>query len=272
MDDPSELLCVVKSDSVHSLIAYAFPPFPILSKEIRKARLEHPQLILIAPKWPAQPWFPVLQSLTHVPPLELETKPHLLRQPRSGIPHSNPHPPARVAAVRSELSASPLKSSTPRSASVSAALTKGGASSDLLSIVSKARREGTETLYDFRWKKWLRWCAAQNIPPTNPTSMQLANFLADCSSVLNLSASSVRGYRSAICTTIKQLGGPAFEADFLLREVARGASLKEAWNPRRVPLWDLFLVLDFIRKQPFQPDHFPSVEVRFMVLVVCHKI
>ncbi|XP_076451683.1 uncharacterized protein LOC143287522 [Babylonia areolata] len=83
--------------------------------------------------------------------------------------------------------------------------------------------------------------------------MQLANFLAHCSSVLNLSASSVRGYRSAICTTIKQLGGPAFEADFLLREVARGASLKEARNPRRVPLWDLFLVLDFIRKQPFEP-------------------
>ncbi|XP_076452690.1 uncharacterized protein LOC143288227 [Babylonia areolata] len=162
-------------------------------------------------------------------------------------------PPARVAAVRAELSASPLKSSTPRSASVSAALTKGGASSDLLSIVSKARREGTETLYDFRWKKWLSWCTAQNIPPTNPTSMQLANFLAHCSSVLNLSASSVRGYRSAICTTIKQLGGPAFEADFLLREVARGASLKEARNPRRVPLWDLFLVLDFIRKQPFEP-------------------
>ena len=42
-----------------NLLAYAFPPFPILGKVVRKARLERPRLILIAPWWPAQPWFQI---------------------------------------------------------------------------------------------------------------------------------------------------------------------------------------------------------------------
>ena len=67
------------------LIAYAFPPFPILSKVVRKARIERPQLILVAPFWPAQTWFPDLQELSHVPPLALPARKDLLRQPRSGV-------------------------------------------------------------------------------------------------------------------------------------------------------------------------------------------
>ena len=72
------------------LIAYAFPPFPILHKVIRKARLERPRLILITPWWPTQSWFPDLKSLSHVPPLPLPRRRDMLRQPRSGHPHSNP--------------------------------------------------------------------------------------------------------------------------------------------------------------------------------------
>ena len=72
------------------LDAYAFPPFPILGKVLRKAREEGPRLILVAPRWPAQSWFPELLALSHVPPLELVVKPSSLVQPRSGVPHANP--------------------------------------------------------------------------------------------------------------------------------------------------------------------------------------
>ena len=73
-----------------NLLAYAFPPFPILGKVGRKARLERPRLILIAPWWPAQPWFPDLLQLSHVPPIPLAIEQHDLVQPRSKIPHGNP--------------------------------------------------------------------------------------------------------------------------------------------------------------------------------------
>ena len=69
---------------------YAFPPIPILGKVIKKARLDQASLILICPYWPAQPWFPDLLQLTHVPPLALQVSKKALVQPRSGIPHGNP--------------------------------------------------------------------------------------------------------------------------------------------------------------------------------------
>ena len=72
------------------LLAYAFPLLPILSKVLKKAREEQATLILIAPRWPAQPWFPELLCLSHVPPLKLYLHPRALLQPRSGIAHASP--------------------------------------------------------------------------------------------------------------------------------------------------------------------------------------
>ena len=73
-----------------NLQAYAFPPFPLLDKVLKKAREEKPSLILIAPNWPARPWFPDLLQLSHVPPLKLRVEGKFLVQPRSGVPHADP--------------------------------------------------------------------------------------------------------------------------------------------------------------------------------------
>ena len=72
------------------LIAYAFPPFPLLGKVIKKAREERPCLLLVAPNWPAQPWFPDLMEIARPNPFPLRLSPDQLLQPRSGIPHGNP--------------------------------------------------------------------------------------------------------------------------------------------------------------------------------------
>ena len=74
----------------NNLLAYAFPPFPILGKVVRKAREEGATMILIAPRWEAQSWFPDLLSLVHLDPVPLRLKGRALIQPRSGIPHGNP--------------------------------------------------------------------------------------------------------------------------------------------------------------------------------------
>ncbi|KAL8583503.1 hypothetical protein ACOMHN_056313 [Nucella lapillus] len=73
-----------------NLLGYAFPPFPILGKVLRKAREDLATLILVAPRWPAQAWFPELLHLSHVPPVKLSVSARSLLQPRSGIPHGNP--------------------------------------------------------------------------------------------------------------------------------------------------------------------------------------
>ena len=73
-----------------NLSAYAFPPFSILRKVIRKARVEEASLILVAPMWESQPWFPDLLDLCHVDPVQLVIGPRGLIQPRSGVPHADP--------------------------------------------------------------------------------------------------------------------------------------------------------------------------------------
>ncbi|KAK7110241.1 hypothetical protein V1264_014151 [Littorina saxatilis] len=72
------------------LVAYAFPPFHLLSKVLRKADLEKPCLLLVAPWWPSQQWFPDLLRLADGPLFPLDVKRGDLVQPRSGVPHENP--------------------------------------------------------------------------------------------------------------------------------------------------------------------------------------
>ena len=55
-----------------------------------EGRLQQPAMTLIAPKRPAQPWFPVRLALSHVLPFPLRIGPRDLLQPRSGFPHASP--------------------------------------------------------------------------------------------------------------------------------------------------------------------------------------
>ena len=87
--DPQAWAVDALSMSWKGLSAYAFPPWTILGKVLRKIRSDRPSIILIAPKWPAQAWYPDLLNLCHVPPLRLTLTGDRLLQPRSGIPHPN---------------------------------------------------------------------------------------------------------------------------------------------------------------------------------------
>ncbi len=70
------------------LDAYAFPPFALLPRVLRKWETDRPRMILIAPDWPAQGWYPMLLQLAR-DRLPLRLGPRALVQPRSGIPHGN---------------------------------------------------------------------------------------------------------------------------------------------------------------------------------------
>ncbi|MCP4453061.1 MAG: hypothetical protein GY809_16490 [Planctomycetes bacterium] len=59
---------------------YMFPPWAVLSKVLAKLHQEPAEAILIAPKWPAQPWYPMLLSMSVATPVELPTREGLLRQ------------------------------------------------------------------------------------------------------------------------------------------------------------------------------------------------
>ncbi|XP_070203397.1 uncharacterized protein [Littorina saxatilis] len=72
------------------LEAYAFPPFQLLTRVLRKAEQEGPSLLLIAPLWPSQPWFPDLLRLAQGPPIPLALTRGELVQPHTGSLHAEP--------------------------------------------------------------------------------------------------------------------------------------------------------------------------------------
>ena len=147
----------------------------------------------------------------------------------------------------------PRQASASRLANVRQRMRTLGASRQLCDLVSKSHRSGTNAVYSCHWKRWVSYCAKNNISPSSPSEVELGNFLAYLSHDCKLSVSSVRVYRAAICTTLRQLGSKYFPESSLLRDLIRGASIKEARAPRRLPAWDLFLILASLREAPYEP-------------------
>lgn len=89
--DPMALDTDALSIPWDNLWAYAYPPHQILAKVLQKFRMtDCCRLILIAPMWPNQAWFPELTRLANPDPLPLPLSATLLKQPRSHIFHCNP--------------------------------------------------------------------------------------------------------------------------------------------------------------------------------------
>ena len=131
-----------------------------------------------------------------------------------------------------------------------------GASDDVIGLLDSSRRASTHSVYGHYWSRWLVWADANSADPIRPTDIQLANFLAGLFTRDRLALNTVKGYRSAINSTIAQLGGGVQDASHnphLLRDLIRGATLQDARVPRRAPAWDLVLVLASLREAPYEP-------------------
>ena len=140
-----------------------------------------------------------------------------------------------------------------RVVSVRESLQSRGASDEVIDFVDQAHRPGTKKVYRSRWTAWCQYCVRKDISPTSPSHIQLANYLAYLAKSKGLSASAVKGHRSAIATTLKQLGRRSFSEDPLLRDVIRGVSLNEARSPKHFPAWDVLPVLESLRLPPYEP-------------------
>ena len=73
-----------------NLYAYAYPPTSLIRACLNQIRTEDVEVILIAPCWPNQEWFPELLDLTIDFPLILPPSQRLLKQTFSHHFHQNP--------------------------------------------------------------------------------------------------------------------------------------------------------------------------------------
>ena len=66
-----------------NLMAYAFPPFCLIPAVLHKVKREHATIVLVAPLWTAQPWWPLLIELLVDYPIYLGNNPKLLQEASS---------------------------------------------------------------------------------------------------------------------------------------------------------------------------------------------
>ena len=72
------------------LLAYAFPPLSLIPRVLSKIEQESCRVLLIAPFWPRQSWFPRVVRLLVNTPLILPLRPDIIYQPRSHVLHPDP--------------------------------------------------------------------------------------------------------------------------------------------------------------------------------------
>ena len=89
------------------ILGYAFPPFALIGRCVRQLRSQKvDQLVLVAPVWPTQPWYPLLLQMCVEPPLLFPMFPQLLTK------GSQLHPLGNIQLAGWKLSASIIKQQT----------------------------------------------------------------------------------------------------------------------------------------------------------------
>ncbi len=73
------------------MYAYAYPPTRFLTEVLHKIARSSCEILVVAPCWPTQAWFPLLLSLLIDRPRVLPISDRLLRQPGTGIFHDSSH-------------------------------------------------------------------------------------------------------------------------------------------------------------------------------------
>ncbi|KAL8561580.1 hypothetical protein ACOMHN_024816 [Nucella lapillus] len=149
------------------------------------------------------------------------TNPLMGSPPSISIGHLPPLPfPPSSPRMETGKNRRPLTRQRPsRASSVQSAWEREGVNPSTRPSLSLSRWKGTESLYGSRWQKWVSWAREKKCDPFPPSRTHLVNFMGHLSQSLNLSSSSVRGYRAAIYTTLCQTGGPDFSEDPLLRDL-----------------------------------------------------
>ena len=88
MPNPCAYACDAFSLNWSEFESYAFPPFSLISRVLTRVRRDKvPRLILIAPVWPTQSWYPILLEMLIDRSILLPKWPNLLKQPHNDQLH-----------------------------------------------------------------------------------------------------------------------------------------------------------------------------------------
>ena len=83
--DPMSVATDAFAQNWDKMFPYAFPPFCLVGRTLRKAQKHHIQMIIVTPVWITQPWYPLLLEMSVRDPLLLPNHKYLLKNLRENI-------------------------------------------------------------------------------------------------------------------------------------------------------------------------------------------
>ena len=204
---------------------FAHPPWCLIAKVLTKVQREEATVILVAPLWRNQPWFPSLLSMLADQPIILPDIPDLI------IPSPNCNCP--VLETQPQLIAWKVSGIT-------------SVQRRFQTMLSNSSCLPGEANYNSAWKKWKGWCKQRGMHP----------FAADVSSILGFLADqfeegrqyrSLNCYRSALCSIHLPVEGFPVGQHPLVVRLLKGAYIQWPPKPKYSQTWDVTQMLAHLR-------------------------
>ena len=139
---------------------YAFPPFSMIGRVLKKAQVDQANLMLTPPAWQTQPWLPHSSSDVYSESNYVTSGSRFAkRSPREASSFSN----------QSHTTLSGMDNFRKR-------LATEGISEKVASLISDSRRSGTKSDYESSWRKWDSWCFGRQVDPIGGSIANVLNF------------------------------------------------------------------------------------------------
>ena len=229
--DPEAEVTDVFSLDWTKVTGYAFPPFALLGRCLRKVVSQtRPVDCSCCPAVEGTTMVPGAsepRSCTAAPPPE-STRPsdRSSRGPPSSDGQQQPDV-GRVAALRDRLA-------------------REGISAQAADLLMASWRPGTERAYRSAWQQWTSWCSQREISPLCPSLGEVLDFLTELFH-RGRQYRTLSGYRSALSMTLSPINGVLVGQHPLVSRLLKGAYHSRPPQPRYRFTWDVEMVLRHLR-------------------------
>lgn len=143
---------------------YAFPPFSLIPQVRLNLEEDLPEMVLVAPHWPTQFWFPKLTRQLVQNPVILPSQPNIVHlplfQPRKGTSIEGTTAANGMSLVRESLR-------------------DKGISERAQEIIPQSWREGTQKQYRTYLQKWTTFCSRRGVDTIQPSISEVLTFITE---------------------------------------------------------------------------------------------
>ena len=121
-----------------------------------------------------------------------------------------------------------------------------GFSEDASRLLSNRWRPGTQTTYEYAWRKWSSWAREREIYPFSASVVEVCNFLSDMHTK-GFGFSTINGFRSAISQIHPTVDQQPIGQHPDVVSVMAGVFNENPPRPKYTAFWDVSKVLDFLK-------------------------